>query len=97
MGHYANKVIVVSLSGRTPTVEKTLEKIIASGVKMIAIVGKDCRLLEDICDEICVGDGANVREVQTHSHPDEDLEWVKELTSLFCANEWGTEVQVVEL
>ena len=44
-------------------------------VRLIAIVGDDCAGMEDVVDELIVGDGSDKSRFSvTTSHPDEPLE-----------------------
>jgi hypothetical protein len=66
------------------------------GVVFVGVVGTDCELVEDIIDELCVGDGSNPYEMLTSSHPNQSLrEAVVFANSLGL--EFAGEVQVVEL
>lgn len=64
---------------------------IRGGVKVIAVVGKDSDRIEEIIDELVVGDGIDERRfILTSSHPDEPLESVVCFASLLtdeCARE----------
>ncbi|MFD1883118.1 hypothetical protein [Paracoccus pacificus] len=47
------------------------------GASLVAIVGPDCQKIEDLIDEIVVGDGSSdARFLCTTSHPGETLEEV---------------------
>lgn len=92
---YANKIVLVSKSGYHSELEALVEQFILDGVKFVGIVGEDCARVEDIIDEIVVGDGCNYNFILTSSHPGESIEEVVEfahLLSLDCADE----VQVVQ-
>jgi hypothetical protein len=52
-----------------------VEQCLAEKVSLLAIFGPDSRRIEDIVDEIIVGDGSNEdRFICTTSHPDETFE-----------------------
>ena len=93
---YAQKVIIHSKSGANNTLEALVEQFISDGVRFVAVAGKDCELIEDIIDEIVVGDGSdNTRFILTSSHPGESLEEVMQFARIVTQ---GTgEPQLVEL
>lgn len=73
-----------------------LEALVHADPALIAIHGKDCELLEDICDETCVGDATGpIYGATTTSHPDESLEEVIEFARMFGKDEYGEEVELV--
>jgi hypothetical protein len=60
-------------------------------------VGEDCARIEDIIDELVVGDGSDEsRFILTSSHPDESLSEAVEF-ALSLRSEYAGEVQVVQL
>jgi len=92
---YAKKIVLVSKSGYQLALDALVEQFIRDGVKFVGVVGEDCAKVEDIIDEIVVGDGNNDNFILTSSHPGESVEEVIEfahLLSLECVDE----VQVVE-
>lgn len=72
-----------------------IESLIRDGVKFVGVVGKDCEKIEDLIDEIVVGDGNNVNFVLTSSHPGESLEEAIEFARSLSL-EYAGEVQIVE-
>jgi hypothetical protein len=94
---YPPKVVLHSTRGYRPELDALVEQFLAEGVKMVAVVGQDCERLEDIIDELVVGDGtAESRFLLTSSHPGESLEgavaFAKSLSS-----EYAGDVAVVVL
>jgi hypothetical protein len=73
------KVILNCTSGYHAEIDPVVERLIAGGLTYIGIIGKDCAKIEDIIDEIAVGDGSNPRSVLTASHPECSLEDAIEL------------------
>ena len=72
-----------------------VEELKNKGVKFVGVVGKDASKIEDLIDELCVGDGSNPYEMLTSSHPDETLEEAVK----FAENlqlEYSGEVEVIE-
>lgn len=59
------------------SLDQLVEQFIADGVKFVAVAGTDCAVIEDIIDELVVGDGSDeTRFILTSSHPGESLEEV---------------------
>jgi len=90
------KIIVNSLSGYRPEFDALVESWMSSGVNYVGIVGVEAAKLEDIVDELCVGDGT--REpyfMLTASHPGEPLSEAIALANILT-DEFAGPVQVVE-
>jgi hypothetical protein len=93
---YAQKIVIHSKSGATNALEALVEQFISDGVRFVAVAGKDCALMEDIIDEIVVGDGSdNTRFILTSSHPGESLEEVMQFARIIT--EGTGEPQLIEL
>jgi hypothetical protein len=92
---YGKKIVLHSKAGYRPELESLVERFIQDGVKFVGVVGEDCAKIEDIIDEIVVGDGGEDRFILTSSHPaaslSEAVEFAHSLTE-----EYAGEVQVVE-
>ncbi len=74
-----------------------VETCLRDEVSLLAIIGPGCSRLEDLIDEIVVGDGSDTnRFLCTTSHPDDDLDTVMNM-----AKHWEMEkndpVQVITL
>nr|WP_315485655.1 hypothetical protein [uncultured Undibacterium sp.] len=74
-----------------------VEQFLIDGVAFVGVVGEDCSRVEDIIDELIVGDGTDSkRYMLTSSHSGETVEdalaFARSLT-----NEYAGEVQLVEL
>jgi hypothetical protein len=74
-----------------------LTQFIEDGVRFVGVVGQDCRLVEDLIDELVVGDASDPsRFLLTSSHPGESLEeaiaFARQLS-----DDYPGQVQVVEL
>jgi predicted CopG family antitoxin len=94
----AEKYLVISKTGHTSSMSELIQKLIEHRPRLIAFYGKDCSLLEDICDEEIVGDGREpLLEITTTSHPDETLENVINLVELWDIKEIGKIFELVEL
>ncbi|QHL92091.1 hypothetical protein GVO57_14085 (plasmid) [Sphingomonas changnyeongensis] len=72
---FARKLILhLPISDET-LLDGFVEQCLKDGVSLVAVVGPDCARVEDVIDEIVVGDGSDeTRYLYTSSHPDEPLE-----------------------
>lgn len=84
-----------SKSGYRPEMDALIERFIRDGVKFVGVVGGDCEKIEDIIDEMVVGDGSKENFILTSSHPGESLEEAIKFARSLSA-EYAGEVQVVE-
>jgi hypothetical protein len=92
---YETKIVLHSKSGYRPEMDALIESFVRDGVKFVGVVGDDCEKIEDIIDEIVVGDGNNDNFILTASHPGESLEEAIEFARCLSL-EYAGEVQVVE-
>jgi hypothetical protein len=67
------KIVLHCPRGYQPQLDALVEEWMRDGVVFVGAVGKDCAKVEEIIDEICVGDGSNVNFMLTSSHPNESL------------------------
>jgi hypothetical protein len=75
-----------------------VEQFLADGVSFVGVVGEDCGRVEDIIDELVVGDGTDARRfILTSAHPGESIEQAVEFARSLSGEHGGSEVQVVEL
>ncbi|MCB0340180.1 MAG: hypothetical protein KDD53_11280, partial [Bdellovibrionales bacterium] len=93
---YSSKVILHSVSGYTRELDSLVEDFIRDGVKFVGVVGVDCAKLEDIIDEIVVGDGTRNYNLLTSSHPNESLQQAISFAESLT-DEFAGPVQVVEI
>ena len=93
---YGRKLVLHCRNGYESRLDVMVEDFIKDGVKFVGVVGKDCSKVEDIIDDLVVGDGTRDYDLLTSSHEgksiDEAVEFAKSLTGEFAG-----EVQVVEL
>lgn len=94
---YLNKIVLACRAGYVPAIDALVEDFMRDRVTFVGVVGQDCCKVEDIIDEIVVGDGAREPySMLTSSHPGksvaEAVEFAKSLTGEFAGN-----VQVVEV
>ena len=94
---YSEKVVLQCPAGYRMGLDALVEQFVADGVKFVAVVGQDCGQVEDIIDELVVGDGTDLsRFILTSSHPDETIEDVVDFAR--CVSSAGDgEAQVVVL
>lgn len=93
----SKKYLVVSKSGNTPSADEMIQSLVKYEPRLIAFFGKDCALLEDICDEYCVGDGQSPKEIITSSHPDEPIQDVSNFVANFEHQTIGKTFELVEI
>lgn len=93
---HPKKIILHCPEGATPRLEALVEAFIRDGVIFVGVVGPDCGKVEDIIDEIVVGDGHRGYFMLTSSHPQEA---VAEALAFAAAltGEFAGPAQVVEL
>ena len=95
----ATKIILHVPRGVPQTLDAAVERWLADGVRFIAVVGPDASLIEDMIDEIVVGDGSRVPVslLLTSSHPDETfaevIEFANSLTGKFSGESIVVELQ----
>jgi hypothetical protein len=94
---YLRKIVLHCPRGYRMELNSMVEQFLADGVVFVGVVGEDCSRVEDIIDELVVGDGTDDgRYILTSSHAgetiDDALEFARSLT-----NEYEGEVQLVEL
>ncbi len=91
------KVVLHCPTGYRVEVDALVEQFLASGVRLVAVVGRDCERIESIIDELVVGDGSNPeRFLLTSSHPGEGVAEAVAFANSLSA-EYSGEVQVVEV
>lgn len=82
----------------SPTLKALIENCLIDGVELIAVVGPECRLIEDVIDEIIVGDGSDdSRYITTSSHPNEALEDVLKFAEIWACDRAQNRVDLVTL
>lgn len=94
---YLPKIVLHCPTGYRPELNDLVEQFISDGVQFVGVVGTDCALVEDIIDELVVGDGTNPnRFILTSSHPNDLLEIAIDF-AMSLTEEYVGEIQVVEL
>jgi hypothetical protein len=94
---YGNKIVLVSRAGYDPRLDELVRQFVDNGVKFVGVVGVDCELIEEIIDELVVGDGSDrTAYILTSAHPRETVvKAIKFAEGL--DGDYAGQVQVVEL
>jgi hypothetical protein len=91
------KIVLVSSRGYTVELDRLVKHWIADGVKYVGVIGVDASKIDDIIDEICVGDGSEPYSMLTAFHDgDETLEDAVAHAEQI-SDELGTSIEVVKL
>ncbi|MFI4980025.1 MAG: hypothetical protein ACHQIO_06720 [Nevskiales bacterium] len=94
---YAKKIVLRSRWGYRPGLENLVADFKRDGVLFVGVVGKDCEIIEDIIDELCI-DGDSDEEsyaMLTSSHVDGTIEEAVSFAQALSGKYAGT-VEVVE-
>jgi hypothetical protein len=94
---HPRKIVLHCPRGYDPRLDALVEEFIHDGVRVVAVVGKDCERVEDIVDELVVGDGSRDYDLLTSSHPGESLAAAVAFAEGLMLEFAGPEVGVVEL
>lgn len=96
---FAPRIILHAPPWDSPLLEEFVEECIRDGVVIVSVVGDDCERVEDVIDEIVVGDGSDeTRFLMTSSHPGESLDAVREFAANYTLHVApGSPIQEVEL
>ncbi|MEA5122688.1 hypothetical protein [Xanthomonas floridensis] len=68
------KIVLHSLHGERPGLAALVADWIAEGVNYVGVVGVDAERIEDLIDDVCVGDGSAPSHATAARGPDESLE-----------------------
>jgi hypothetical protein len=94
---YGRKIVLYCPNGYEPQLDAMVENFLNDGVIFVGVVGKDCSRVENIVDELIVGDGSNEdRSILTSFHEGESLEEAVQFAESLTG-EYAGEVQVVKL
>ena len=67
---YSKTIVLHCPTSYNAQLDDLVERLITDGVKFIGVVGEDCARVEDIIDELAVGDGADPTPlILTSAHP----------------------------
>ena len=93
----ARRVVLQLPLGNPDALGPFVENCLRDGVALIAVVGENAAAVEDLIDDIIVGDGSvRNRFIATTQHEGETLEEVMEFAATFNASDGGS-VQLVRL
>lgn len=71
---YAQKIILHVPPWDSPKLEAFVEKCLRDKVALVCVIGDDCARVEDMIDELVVGDGSDPSRILfTTSHPNESI------------------------
>ncbi len=90
------KIVLISKTGYSPQHDKLLMDLLNKGIELFSAWGKDCKLWEEVMDELAVGDGSNPISITTTSHPDEPIEDVLNMANCWTTDP-PTEVKIIEI
>lgn len=93
---YLKKIVLHCPRGYQPRLDTLVEEFIRDGVVFVGVVGQDCAKVEDIIDELVVGQGDRDYDLLTSSHAGQSVEEVVAFASSLTG-EFRGEVQLVEL
>ena len=83
----ARKIVLHTPISDEALLDAFVEQCLRDEVSLMAVVGPDCSRIEDVIDEIVVGDGSDpARFLCTTSHPDEPIE---DVTNMAIIWEYG--------
>jgi hypothetical protein len=94
---YSRKVILNCKSGSEDQLRQFVEKCLGDKVRLVAVMGARCQEIEEIIDELVVGDGSDEsRFLLTSAHPRESLVDVIKFAKSFTAD-YGDQIEIVEM
>jgi hypothetical protein len=95
---YAPKIVLQLPVSNHGLLEPFVEACLRDGVDLIAIVGQGASKMDDLIDEIVVGDGSDRgRFVNTSFHENETVEDVLDFARSWKEDQLGQAVQLVRL
>lgn len=94
---YEKKIVLHCSSGDKPALDQMVADFLNDDVLFVGVVGQDCEKVEDIIDELVVGDGSKPgRFILTSFHPNESVADVVQFAESL-SDDYPGKVQVVEL
>ena len=94
---YARKIVLQLPLSNPDALGPFVEICLRDGVALIAIVGENAAAVEDLIDDVIIGDGSDrSRFITTTQHAGETLEDALEFAAIFNASDGGS-VQLVRL
>lgn len=94
---HPKKIVLHCPRGYQPCVDTLVTEFMRDGVAFVGVVGHDCARIEDIIDELVVGDGTREPySLLTTSHPDETVTDAVEFAESL-RGEFAGKVEIVEV
>lgn len=93
---HAKKIVLHCHQGYEARLNVLVEEFVNDGVVFVGVVGPDCAKVEDLIDELVVGDGSREYHLLTSSHPEQTIEQAVAFAHSLTGDFKG-EVQIVEL
>jgi len=95
---HAPKIVLQLPVTNLDLLEPFVERCLRDGVDLIAIVGEGASKMDDLIDEIVVGDGSDEsRFVVTSFHENETVEEVLEFARNWKKDQFGQAVELIRL
>lgn len=91
-----SKFVLISESGYSPEHDDLLESVLNRGFELFCVVGKDCKIWEEVMDELAVGDGTKSRHITTTSHQAESEKEVMEFVA-FLSTDRKSGIEIVRV
>jgi len=92
----SRKIVLHSLHGYRPELDAIVAQWIQERVGYVGVVGIDASRIEDVIDELCVGDGSNSYFMLTASHGSDETLQDAILLAEQLSGELAGDVRVVE-
>ena len=92
----SRKIVLHSLHGYRPELDAIVAQWIQERVGYVGVVGIDASRIEDVIDELCVGDGSNSYFMLTASHGSNETLQDAILLAEQLSGELAGDVRVVE-
>ncbi|MBC7623587.1 MAG: hypothetical protein H7232_09400 [Aeromicrobium sp.] len=97
MSAYGKKIVLNCPAGYKMRLDEMVEDFLRDGVTFVGVVGKDAAHVEDMIDELVVGDGQDEdRYILTSNHEGKSLQEAIEFAASLTG-EYEGKVEVVEL
>ena len=94
---YGKKIVLNCPAGYKMRLDDMVEEFLRDGVTFVGVVGKDAAHVEDMIDQLVVGDGADEgRFILTSNHEGESLRAAIEFAESL-SSEYAGKAEVVEL
>ncbi len=95
---HPKKIVLHCSQGYQPRVDTLVSEFIRDGVSFVGVVDQDCARVEDIIDELVVGDGTRKPcFMLTSSHPDETVADAVKFAESLTGEEYAGDVRVIEV